>query len=228
MVRSGSAIVRETCNEQIQNEAVASWRDLMFSIASFGPLPVWLRRSEMQAASLSSTCMAIEEEAEGLEFLASDWRAATRAARLALCADVVRRCAALRASAPADLVWTFSGERLAANWLAAIADQWTDGAPPVDALIGIRELPSWDRSSRYQTSGLTAFVDHELTVTIACVNDTRDALRDLLLIARHALATGPISQNDMLQGIRGPIAFAATALHGSYWFELVPETSKMD
>jgi hypothetical protein len=217
---------------------------VMSFIAAYGPLPDELLRAGLtaQAQVLEAGSarlppfndlaqVTVHGSVRHLDFHVESWPDLSNAAKLARCATVVRWCRAIGSDNGAELTWIFSGLRLTAPALDECMNGWAaTGILPAGLLIGIEGRPPQANASAYITRGLTAFVHQEVAVRVHRCDAERDALRDLLLIARHALAWGPMSDGDRLIGVRGPIAWRieSPASSAAYCFELLESRSETD
>jgi len=216
----------------------------MYSVATLGPLPPSAHDAAVSAATefiagqerLKSgeqrrATIGVRMSGVDLEFNTDGWAGGSLATRLGLCLTILASAEAVGGVDRAELVWTFSNQRWPVETLRDARLRWeATGSPPVGALIGIQERSRVGAPQTFLTRGLGAFVEHEVAVAVGDADDARDALRDLLLIARHALATGPLSGHERMTGVRGPILFGTTPETGvaSYRFDIADGQSGSD
>lgn len=106
---------------------------------------------------------------------------------------------ALVVNRSASLTWAFSSIVVPVADLRGLAEAWgSTGEPPVVSII---DLQLGD--DRHLTHGLIPFLGHELEVRFGDPVIARDAARNLMRLARHALATGELLRRLDYTGVDG-------------------------
>lgn len=101
----------------------------------------------------------------------------------------------------AELVWLFSSVAVRVADMPLLLARWREtGEPPLLSIIAL-DLAE----TRHGTVGLKAFCGFELAATFRDSFQSRDAARNLALLARHVLMKGGLAQDVAYRAIDGDI-----------------------
>ena len=114
---------------------------------------------------------------------------------------IMESVASSAVSRDAKLVWLFSAVAVRVAELSLLLDRWREtGEPPLLSIIAL-DLAD----TRHVTVGLEAFCGFELAATFCDSCQSRDAARNLALLARHALMKGGLAPDAAYRAIDGRI-----------------------
>jgi hypothetical protein len=97
----------------------------------------------------------------------------------------------------ARLVWTFSAVEIEIGDLQGLIEEWREAdQPPVLSIVALNL-----GKHQHTIGGAEAFIGHQLSAEFSNPASSRDAARNLAILARHAMVTGTLDRHAIYEGV---------------------------